>query len=133
MKYGKHCSYGHSAATIKMCASPTKFKMQELYIRVLLHYLVKKTIMNLQLHRFLQPLATSYCLHLLSSWQHHIQVKCNLYDHDHKNLKSNINNSMHIPGICVILQNQELRNIKLHYCVHKSVTLHPILRQANLF
>jgi hypothetical protein len=42
------------------------------------------------------------------------------------NLKSDIN-SMHIPGISVILQYQELRSLKLHQCVHKSFTMHPIL------
>jgi len=117
----------------KKCMSPTKFKMQEHYIRVFLQYLVKRTIMNFQLYRFLQPLATSYCLHLLSSWHHHTPVKCNLHDHHHKNLKSNIINSMHIPDISVILHYQELRNIKLHHSFHKSFTLHPILRQENLF
>jgi len=40
---------------------------------------------------------------------------------------------MHIPDISLILQYQELRNLKLHHCIHKSFTLHPILRQANLF
>ena len=108
--------------------------MQEYKIRVLLQYMVKRTIMNLLITQFSPP--SCHILLFLSSEfmaSSHTPEKCSLYDHHHKNLKSDIINSMHIPGISVILQYQESRNLELHHCVHKSFTLHSLLRQANLF